>query len=167
MNGTTPPVTFDYATWVAMFPEFSPLTPAQGNAYFMDATMICANSATNPINADGNLAALLYWLTSHFAWLLCPKDPSGNPAATGAVASQLVGRISDAAEGSVHVSTDWQMGADATALEKFLAQTKYGAAYWAMTSQYRTARYLARPTIVVNGAFPGVFSPGGFFRRGF
>lgn len=165
MNGTTPPVTFSSATWVAMFPEFTPLTPAQGQAYFMAASTICANSACNPINADGNLATLLYWLTSHFAWLLCPKDANGNPAATGQMASQLVGRISDAAEGSVNVSVDWPTGADTTALEKFLAQTKYGAAYWAMTSQYRTARYLARPTIVVNGIFPGVFSPGGFFRR--
>lgn len=165
MNGTSPPVTFSYATWVASFPEFSALTPEQGQAYFNDATLICANSCSNQINRDGNLAALLYWLTSHFAWLKCPKDANGNPAATGQLASQLVGRISDAAEGSVHVSTDWQMGGDATALEKFLVQTKYGAAYWAMTSQYRTARYLARPTIVVNGIFPGVFSPGGFFRR--
>ena len=165
MNGTTPPVVFDFQTWVASFPEFSALTPAQGQAYFNDATLICANSASNQINRDGNLAALLYWLTSHFAWLKCPKDANGNPAATGQIASQLVGRISDAAEGSVHVTTDWQMGGDATALEKFLAQTKYGAAYWAATSQYRTARYLARPTIVVNGRFPGVFSPRGFFGR--
>lgn len=164
MNGTSPPVVFDYPTWVAMFPEFSPLTPTQGAAYFMAAGTVCANAATNPANADGNLATLLYWLTSHFAWLLCPKDANGNPAATGNPASQLVGRIADASEGSVSVSTEWQMSADATALEKFFAQTKYGAAYWAMTSQYRTARYLARPTIVVNGAFPGVFGPGGFFR---
>lgn len=157
MNGTTPPVTFAYATWVASFPEFSQLTPAQGQAYFNDATLICANAATNPMNADGNLAALMYWLTSHFAWLKCPKDANGNPAATGQIASQLVGRISNASEGSVSVQTEWQMGGDATALEKFLAQTKYGAAYWTLTSQYRTARYMARPTIVLNGAFPRLF----------
>lgn len=161
MNGTTPPVTFSFQTWVAMFPEFSALTPAQGAAYFMMATMICANSACNPINGDGNLAALLYWLTSHFAWLQSPKDANGNPAASGQV-NQLVGRISDATEGSVSVTTQWEMGGDATALEKFLAQTKYGATYWAMTSQYRTARYLARPTIVVTGLLPGIWGPGRF-----
>lgn len=164
MNGTTPPVTFVFQTWVAGFPEFSTLTPAQGQAYFNDATMICANSATNQINRDGNLAALLYWLTSHFAWLKCPKDANGNPAATGQV-NQLVGRISSATEGSVTVQTEWEMGGDANALEKFLAQTKYGATYWAMTAQYRTARYLARPTIVINGLLPGLFGPSRFIGR--
>jgi Protein of unknown function (DUF4054) len=166
MNGTTPPVTFSFEIWIASFPEFSALTPAQGQAYFNDASLICANSASNPINADGNLAALLYWLTSHFAWLKCPKDANGNPAATGQVASQLVGRISNASEGSVSVQTEWEMGGDATAMEKFLTQTKYGAAYWSMTSQYRTAHYLARPTIVQNvpfGVMRGFFGPFGRF----
>ena len=144
------PVVFSYATWVAMFSEFSPLTPAQGQAYFNNATLICANSASNPINGDGNLAALLYWLTSHFAWLQCPKDSNGNPAATGAIASPLVGRISNAQEGSVSVQTEWD-GGDKSDLEAFLLQTKYGAFYYSATSQYRTARYLARPTFVVPG----------------
>ena len=132
-----------------MFNEFSPLTAAQGQGYFNNATLICANSCSNPIYGDGNLAALLYWLTSHFAWLNCPKDAIGNPAATGAIASQLVGRISDANEGSVSVSTEWR--GDTSDIEAFLAQSRYGITYWSMTAQYRTSRYLARPTIVVNG----------------
>jgi Protein of unknown function (DUF4054) len=155
---TTPPVTFNFATWTASFPEFSALSSAQGQAYFNDACLICANSATNPINCDGNLPALLYWLTSHFAWLKCPKDGNGNPAATGTIASQLVGRISSAQEGSVNVQTEWT-GGDGEALEAFLIQTKYGATYWAATAQYRTARYLARPTRV---AGPGFLLGGGF-----
>lgn len=165
MNGTSPPVTFNYETWIAMFSEFAPLTPAQGTAYFMQATTICANSCSNPINADGNLAALLYTLTSHFAWLSCPKDANGNPATAGAPASPLVGRISSAAEGSVNVQTELEFGSDMGALQAFLAQTKYGLAYWAGIQQYRTARYLARPTIVVNGILPGLWNRGGFFRR--
>ena len=165
MNGTSPPVTFSYATWTAMFPEFSALTPEQGTAYFMQASTICANSCSNPINADGNLAALLYMLTSHFAWLNCPKDANGNPAATGTPASALVGRISSAAEGSVNVQTEWETGGDASSLQAFLTQTKYGAQYWAAIQQYRTARYLANPTLVVNGLLPGLWGPGGFYRR--
>ena len=166
MNGTSPPVTFSLETWQAMFPEFSALTSAQGNAYFMQATTICGNSCSNPIYGDGNLAALLYTLTSHFAWLSCPKDANGNPAATGTPASELVGRISSAAEGSVNVQTELELGADTGALQAFLSQTKYGLSYWAAIQQYRTARYLPNPTIVVNGLFPGVWGPGGF-RRGF
>lgn len=164
MNGTSPPVTFNFATWTAMFSEFSALTPDQGQAYFNQACLICANSCSNPIFGDGNLPALLYTLTSHFAWLFCPKDDNGNPAATGSAAAQTVGRISSAGEGSVNVQTEWNVQ-NQTSMEAFLTQTKYGAAYWASTSQYRTARYLARPTVVVNGLLPGVWGPGGFFRR--
>jgi len=158
MNGTSPPVTFSQETFVAMFPEFSPLTPAQGQAYFNSASLVFANSASNPANADGNLASLLYWLTAHFAWLLCPKDGSGNPAATGQGASQLVGRISSAAEGSVNVQTEWPTDGGASAQEKFLTQTKYGAFFWSATAQYRLAHYAARPTrVVLGGFFPGFF----------
>lgn len=150
----TPPVTFSDATWVAMFPEFTPLTTAQGQAYFNMACLICGNSCTNPAFGDGNLSSLLYFLTSHFAWLNCPKDGNGNPAATGGAASPLVGRISSANEGSVSVQTEWT-GGDKSSLESFLLQTKYGAAYYAMTSQYRTARYVGVPRGVINGAYPG------------
>lgn len=158
MNGTVPPVTFSYDVWVASFPEFSPLTPAQGQAYFNQATLICGNSCSNPINADGNLAALLYILTAHFAWLNCAKDANGNPSATG-TPNPLVGRVADASQGTVSVSTEWNSGGSPSDLEAFLIQTKYGSQYWAATAQYRTARYLANPTRVVNGLYPGIFSP--------
>lgn len=165
MNGTTPPVTFNYETWIALFPEFSPLSEAQGNAYFMRATDVCANSCSNPINATGNLASLLYLLTSHVAWLSCPKDANGNPAATGQAASQLVGRISSANEGTVSVQTELDDTGNSSALDSWLQQTKYGLEYLAKIAQYRTAVYLANPTVVVNGILPGLWNAGGF-RRG-
>lgn len=157
MNGgiTNPPVTFSYTTWVAMFPEFGALSAEQGQAYFNLACLICGNTCSNPINADGNLATLLYVLTSHEAWLRCPKDNNGNPAATGTPASPLVGRISSAQQGSVNVQLEWPLDGNSVAQEKYLAQTPYGAKYWADTAQYRTSRYAARPTRVVNGYFPG------------
>jgi|WetSurMetagenome_2_1015567.scaffolds.fasta_scaffold00813_9 hypothetical protein len=155
MTTSTPPVVFDDATWIAMFPEFSALTPAQGNAYFMQAGLICANSCSNPIFAGGTLPALLYLLTSHIAWLNCPKDANGNPAATGAPASSLVGRISNASEGSVSVATEWNGSGSPN--EAWFIQTRYGAQYWTATAQYRTARYLANPTRVINGVYPGMW----------
>lgn len=166
MNGASPPVTFDYETWVTMFPTFANLTPQQGQAYFNLATMICANDVCNPANTCGLLTNLLYLLTCHMAFLNCPKDANGNPAATGDPASTLVGRISNASEGSVSVQTDYPLDGNSTAIEKFLSQTQWGVQYWAMTSQFRTARYAALPTrVVLGGLFPGLFSPGGFTRR--
>lgn len=153
---TTPPVTFSFATWTALFPEFTPVGATLGQAYFTIATAtIIANSTTNPANGDGNLSFLVYLATSHVAWLRSPKDANGNPAATGAPQpAQLVGRISSASEGSVSTSLDFPIGADAAAQEKYLAQTQYGVLLWAALAPYRTVRYLARPTIVRNGFFP-------------
>lgn len=161
MNGTTPPVIFDFATWTAMFPEFSALSQPQGQAYFYRASGQCANACSNPMFGDGVLPYRLYLLTSHYAWLSCPKDDNGNPAATGSPASALVGRISSATEGSVTVQTEVDMGTDVSAWEAELTQTKYGLEYLAKLAPYRTAVYLANPTRVVNGLlgapFPGLF----------
>lgn len=138
-----------------MFPEFAGLSDPQGQGYFNRACLICANSAANPMNTDGILATMLYLLTAHVAWLNCPRDASGNPAATGAPGSPLVGRVSSASEGSVSVQTEWNSG-DASSLEAYLTQTKYGAEYWAASAPYRTARYIARPTRVpLSFAGPG------------
>jgi hypothetical protein len=151
------PVVFDFPTWIGIFPEFSNLNTALGNAYFIRATGgIVDNSPTSRLLQDGNLSYLVYLATSHVAWLNCPKDASGNPSASGMPASPLVGHISDATEGSVSVSLDWPLDASSDSMEKYLTQTKYGAEYWAVTAQYRTAQAIVRPTIVFGGRFRGV-----------
>ena len=158
MNGPpSPPVTFSYETWIAMFPEFSQLTSDQGAGYFMRATTsIVANAISNPAYGDGKLPGLIYLATSHVAWLNCPRDTNGNPAATGQPGSPLVGRISSAQEGSVNVQTEWEVGGAQTQLDAYLQQTKYGVEYLAGIGPYRTARYLARVTpVVLGGVYPG------------
>ena len=160
---TAPPVTFSFATWIAMFPEFGALSSDMGQGYFNRACLTFANSITNPAFGDGNLAALLYLVTSHVAWLSCPRDGDGNPAASGTAPNQLVGRIASAGEGSVNVATEYKGSGSPN--EEYFAQTRYGLEFWANTAQYRTSRYLARPTRI--GLFPGLF-PGSFstpFRR--
>ena len=163
MTTSTPPVVFDPTAFAEMFPEFAPLTTAQLNGYFMRAELIFANSVSNPAYGDGNMPGLFNLLTAHIAYLNCPKDANGNPAATGTAASQLVGRISSANQGSVSVSVEYQ--GDGAPNAAYFSQTKYGAEFWAATAQYRTARYLARPTIVINGLLPGLWNRGGFIRR--
>lgn len=142
------PVTFSMQTWVAMFAEFAPLSAEQGQGYFNRASLICGNSAANPMNGDGILATMLYLLTAHIAWLNCPRDANGNPAQTGTPGQPLVGRVANASEGSVSVQVEWNSGADASSMEAYFTQTKYGAEYWAASAPYRTARYIARPTRV-------------------
>jgi Protein of unknown function (DUF4054) len=163
--GTSPPVSFSYATFIASFPEFSALSSGQVQAYFNRATgSIIGNSVTNPIFNDGNLPYLIYLATAHVAWLNCPKDANGNPAATGANSppANLVGRISTANEGSVSLALEWPLDGNSSAQEKYLSQTKYGVEFWAALAPYRTAQYAARPTIVRNGRFRGCWGTWGW-----
>lgn len=143
---SSPVVTFDFAYWTAGYSVFANLTQAQGQFYFDQAGLYCANTAQNPAYAIGAdyLKQLLYMVTSHIAWLNAPRDANGNPAATGSPPSTLVGRIGSATEGSVSVSAEWK-GSGSPSMEWWL-QTQYGAAYWQATAQWRNFRYAARPT---------------------
>ena len=86
---------------------------------------------------------LLGMVTAHIAALNAPL--SGHPAST------LVGRISSATEGSVTVATqnDYPPGT-----AQWWQQTKYGAAFWAASAQFRTARYVHGPRAQYNGFGP-------------
>ena len=156
---TTPAVTFDYAVWVARFPEFAAISQPLAQAYFDEANLYCMNSCFNPAWPDGTLPVLLNLVTAHIAWLSAPRDAQGNPASTGSAASPLVGRINSATEGSVSVSADVGGDVSSQGSQAWWYQTKYGIAWWAATAQYRTARYSARPTVVPGPGYP--FSPFG------
>ena len=62
-----------------------------------------------------------------------PRDAAGIPAATGAPAPAIVGRISSASEGSVSVSSEYKDSGSPS--EAFFTQTKYGAMFWQATAQ--------------------------------
>ena len=62
-----------------------------------------------------------------------------NSGTNGNAAPETVGRVDQATEGSVSVHLD--MGA-VPGTAAWYMQTKYGAAYWSATKQYRTMRYL-------------------------
>lgn len=75
----------------------------------------------------------------------------------------IVGRINQAAEGDVSVSSEWQ--APPNASQAYFVQTKYGAQYWTMTAKYRTAQFLPAPPHAYNplaGYGIGPWGPGGW-----
>ncbi len=122
-------VTFNYANWIARYPEFAQVSSATAAMYFNEATLYHRNDGGGPVADANTQQTLLNMLTAHIADLNSPDD-EGNPS------SPLVGKISNASEGSVNVTVAY----DATNPEQWFAQTKYGAAYWAATSQFRTFR---------------------------
>lgn len=155
----TPVVEFDFDTWIANFPIFANVTPAQGQAWFNQAGLYFENAPCNWVIGAGctlaNFTLLMYMATSHIAWMLALRDANGNPSATGNPPTTLVGRISSATEGSVSVSSEWKDSGSPS--EAWWLQTTYGAMFWQALAAYRTAVYMAKPTIVAGGAYSPYF----------
>lgn len=79
----------------------------------------------------------------------------------------VVGRISQASEGDVSVSSEWN--APANAGQAYFVQTKYGALYWTATARWRNMLIIPAPA----GAYSplaayglGPWAPGGPFGPG-
>lgn len=124
-------VVFNYTNWAAAFPELaSSVTSTQAATYFGYASINIDNSATSLIQdasqPGGVRETILYLLTAHWAALLAPIN--------GAAASPLVGRISDASEGSVSVATE--IKAEQGPSADFYLQTKYGFGAWNLLQPY-------------------------------
>lgn len=153
-------VTFDYTAWVTRYPEFAspggtqPVASPLAQEYFDEATLYQANNGAGPIRDAGQALRLLNMLTAHIASL-------NAPSASGDVAPNLVGRISSAGEGSVNVSSENNYP---PGTPQWYQQTKYGAAWWAATAQFRTMRYRPGP---VMGVPANQFGGGRGFRGNF
>jgi hypothetical protein len=131
-----------YATWVASYPQFATTVPNSTafDTYFTLAQLYCANTdcaivpydltANPPITVRGTILDLL---TAHVAQLLVGSSL--------VPASGIVGRISDATQGSVSVSSD--MPTEPTAA--WWNTTQWGAMAYAALAPFRTARYRASP----------------------
>jgi hypothetical protein len=122
-----PSAVFDYYAWITRYPEFGDsVPPGLAAAYFDEATAYLDNTDCSPVADLTKRLRLLNMITAHIAAL---NGPGSSP---------LVGRISNASEGSVSVSADLT-GTPAAAA--WWMQTKYGAAFWEATKGLRTFRY--------------------------
>lgn len=152
---TTPAVTFDYAAWLARYPEFSKVDQGYATLCFNEATLYCANVLKIVCQAS-TLSALLNMLTAHIVKLYAPQV-NGQPDTIDPGAAPnpgTVGRISNATEGSVSVTLEMP---DQPAAAAWYLQTAYGASFWAATAVYRTARYVPGPAM--RSAFGGLSGP--------
>lgn len=128
-------VAFDYAAWIAAYPEFANVPEPTALAYFNQATLYQANDGGGPpITVAAQALTLLNMLTAHIASINAPPDQGGS-------GSTLVGRVSSASEGSVSVQTDFGDAKSSSPSAAWFNQTKYGAAWWQATAPFRTFRH--------------------------
>lgn len=142
-------VTFDYALWAARFPSLAANVDGPlADAYFAEAQLFCDNTACSLVRNLTIRAVLLNLLVAHLAMLNMPIGATSGCSTGGTAAgpspgpSPLVGRIASATEGSVSVSTQFDVPPGSA---QWFAQTPYGAEFWAATAAYRTMRYLPGP----------------------
>lgn len=129
-------VTFNYAAWIALYPEFTTVLEPRATLFWNEATIYHRNDGSFPSSITAAIQqSLLFMVTAHIA--------KRYAIVNGETPSDIVGRISDATEGSVSVSAD--MGQQ-PASAAWWQQTKYGADYWQATAAFRTLRYRA-PTL--------------------
>ncbi|MDE2426359.1 MAG: DUF4054 domain-containing protein [Elusimicrobia bacterium] len=111
------------------------VTLQQAQGYFLEAGAYVANDGSAPYPDTATLSAYLNMVTAHIAWLYSPLAQNDGES------SPLVGRISSATQGSVTVQVEMPDAQNASSVQAWLQQTKYGAAFWAATAPYRTFRY--------------------------
>lgn len=147
-------VTFDYATWVAVYPAFAAApTRQQVEALVPIAEIYNRNDGVNSLGSTAAMqTTLLNMMVAHVVQLM--YGPNGTQPGGGGI----VGRIASASEGSVSVSADWP-GADASSA--WFLQTEYGAMWWQATAPYRTAIYVPGPRRNMN---PWLYPYAGVYR---
>lgn len=118
---------FDYPAWVARFPELSGSVPAAtAQAYFNDAGLLYLNNqGGSPVADVPTQLSLLNLLVAHMAKL---------------ATQELVGRITNASQGSVSVTAAFDASGQPNA--QWFLQTQYGAMFWQGTGRFRRARYI-------------------------
>lgn len=128
--------------FLAMFPEFTTAYNANPDHYAAlfnyRAPRFLSNDPTSPVQDVQKRLGLLNMLVAHIAYL------SGALSADGQ--ARPVGRVSDAAEGSVSASFDYAPATQNNG--QWFNQSSYGAEFWQATSSLRGFRYSARPTFV-------------------
>lgn len=126
---------FDYALWSASYPELkASVDSTLAGALFRRATLFLNNTDGSPVSDVETRLDLLNLIVAHLASL-------GGAGGDGST-SGLVGRVTDATEGSVSVSVD---AGPSTSSNAWWLQTTYGFQYWTATASYRTMRYVPGP----------------------
>ena len=131
---TTGIVVFDYSAWQFRYPQLAIYVPAGMAAeFFAEAGLYLPNTPCSVVCDLGQRALILGMIVAHLALLNVSVD--GQPVST------LVGRISNASEGSVSVATALTVPGSA----EWFAQTRPGFSAWQAMAPYRTARYFPGP----------------------
>lgn len=128
---------FNLGDFLVRYPAFSNVSPAALAAYFSDAGILYLNNTSrSPVRNVARRTLLLYMLVAHLSYM------NGDLSADGQ--ARPVGRVSQAAEGSVSASFDYTAPTDGSGA--WFKQSEYGANFWQATSALRGFKYFPQIT---------------------
>jgi len=130
-------VVFDATAFKVRYPVFASVNDGLLSACFDESGMYLSNADNSPIQNIPVRTQLLWMLTAHIAFLGGALNADGS--------AQPVGRVSQAAEGSVSASFDYVTATPGSGA--WFNQTQWGASFWQATSSLRGFRYMPRPTL--------------------
>jgi hypothetical protein len=123
---------FNPIYWSQRYPEFAGIAATTAPGYFAEAGLYLDNTGAGPVGDANTQSLLMHMVTAHIAELYDASSERGSQA--------LVGRVSDASEGTVKVTAEMEAPSGSAA---WFNQTKYGASFWRATQRYRGFRYIA------------------------
>jgi len=127
------PAVFNYANFSAMYPQLvASVNEMQAQMYWNQATLYVDNSCTSIIdNCNGQRTMILLMATAHICLL--------NASINGQPVRELVGRVSNASEGSVSVASEMSYPAGSS---QWWMQSQPGASAYQAMARYRTMHYV-------------------------
>lgn len=131
-------VTFEPTAFKTRYPEFAAVSNDKLNLYFQEAGLYLSNTDSSPVQDVTRRAILLNMLVAHISFIGGDLNADGQP--------RPVGRVSQAAEGSVSASFEDVMPTPGTGA--WFRQSQYGAAFWQATSSLRGFRYVPGYTVI-------------------
>jgi hypothetical protein len=138
---TTRQAQWDYDAFITRYPIFGQpnangitLEDENLEAMWDDAEIFLDNTSLSQVRDLRMRQRLLFMLVAHMATL--QGWPDNYPA------GKIAGQMTSVSEGSVSLGIQPLLAQPATALATWLAQTQYGAEYYAAITAYRMARYI-------------------------
>lgn len=131
-----PVAIFNPTLFKARYPQFANVSDGTLGAYFLESGLYLNNTDGSRVQDLTKRLLLLNMLVAHIAVL------NGALSADGQAIP--VGRVSQAAEGSVSASLEYSAPVPGSA--PWFNQTQFGAAFWAATAYLRSMVYSPRPT---------------------
>ncbi|MDI2091677.1 DUF4054 domain-containing protein [Commensalibacter oyaizuii] len=123
---------FDWSDWASCFPELeSYFRPENVRKIAERAAMYFNPGKNSAVSCVKERRILLYLLVSHLVFL--QKKTESN--------DQIMGPIKSVSEGSISLSVDTS-GSTSGKIDPWLAQSRYGYEFWALSKKYRSTFYI-------------------------